>query len=126
MSSLNWDLYPNFTEAEFKCSETGECNMNAEFMARLQALRKAYSKPMVITSGYRSPNHSIEKAKDKPGSHASGRAVDIAISGGDAYRLVAMAIDYGFIRIGINQKGTGRFIHLDDNPSFPNPVIWSY
>lgn len=123
---MNWSDYPNFSRSEFECSETGECEMNPDFMKRLQALRTAYGKPMIITSGYRSKRHSIEAAKDKPGAHTTGRACDVAVSGGDAYRLLALAIDYGFCRIGINQKGEGRFLHLDDNVSFPNPVIWSY
>lgn len=125
---MNWNKYPNFLRHEFECSETGECEMHPEFMERLQALRTALGKPVIINSGYRSKRHSIERAKDKPGAHTTGRAADIRVSGADSYRVLALAIDYGFCRIGINQKGdhASRFIHLDDNPTFPNPVIWSY
>jgi len=128
MSNLNWNLYPNFKSSEFACKETGENNMHAEFMAKLQALRNAYGKPIIINSGYRSPRHSIEVVKDKPGAHATGRACDVRVYGPHAYEMVALAVDYGFTRIGVNQKGAlaRRFIHLDDNPDFPNPAIWSY
>jgi len=51
---IDWADYPNFSEKEFACSHTGEAKMLPEFMARLQRLRTAYGKPMVITSGYRS------------------------------------------------------------------------
>jgi len=34
---------------------------------------------------------------------------------------------HGVKRIGVNQKGKGRFIHLDmAEEAFPSPAIWSY
>lgn len=123
---MNWSDYPNFTRGEFACKETGECEMNPDFMAKLQALRKDYGRPMIISSGYRSKRHSIEAKKSKPGEHTTGYACDIAVSGDDAYRLILLAMMHGFQRIGVNQKGNGRFVHLGDNPEFPNPRVWSY
>lgn len=125
---MNWDDYPNFTRDEFACKETGECEMHPEFMRKLQNLRYKYGKIIKINSGYRSKRHSIEAAKDKPGSHTTGRAADISVSGEYAHELVHLAMDEGFTRIGVNQKGSfaSRFIHLDDNPDFPGPTIWSY
>lgn len=99
--------------------------MQPEFMARLQHLRSVYGKPMVITSGYRDPSHPIEAAKQSPGEHSTGRAADVAVSGADAFRLVQLATNMGFTRIGVRQKGEGRFIHLGNSPDFP-PGIWSY
>ena len=122
---MNWLEYPNFTEAEFRCRHTGKVAMVPEFMARLQRLRKAYGSPMVITSGYRAPEHPIEARKASPGEHSSGRAADIEIRGPEAIRLIALAHLNGFTRIGVQQKGEGRFIHLGDSPNFP-PGIWSY
>lgn len=58
-----------------------------------------------------------------------GRACDVVVSGQDAFALVDMAITLGFTGIGIQQKGTGRFIHLDDlreEDGFLRPTIWSY
>ena len=34
---MNWDKYPNFSEEEFACSETGECKMSASFMKKMQS-----------------------------------------------------------------------------------------
>jgi len=62
MSELDWSQWPNFSEREMKCSETGECKMDVHFMNRLQGLRREVSRPMRVTSGYRSPDHSIEAA----------------------------------------------------------------
>lgn len=127
MNDAQWDKYPNFSKAEFDCQETGENQMKHEFMEKLQELRKEYGKPMVISSGFRSVNHSIEKRKSKGGSHTTGLACDISVRGSDAFRLVRLAFELGFTGIGINQKGSGRFVHLDiAKKGFLRPNIWSY
>lgn len=126
---MDWSLYPNFTEDEFRCKHTGRCKMDPVFMRRLQHLRSVFGKPMRITSGYRDPSHPVEAAKDKPGAHSEGRAADVAVQGADAVRLVQLAIGLGFTGIGVQQKGTARFIHLDDLTqldNYPRPTIWSY
>jgi uncharacterized protein YcbK (DUF882 family) len=120
MNDLDWDRYPNFKEEEFRCSETSENEMQARFMSLLQELRYRYGKPMTITSGYRSPNHSIEKRKAKAGTHAQGIAADIYCTGPDKYRLVKLAFELGFTGIGVDKS----FIHLD--VSRERCAIWSY
>ena len=125
----DWSVYPNFKAAEFDCKQTGENEMEPVFMARLQALRTEFGKPIRINSGYRSPRHSIEARKAEPGAHASGRSCDVAVQGGDALRLIELAVRHGFTGIGVSQKGTSRFIHLDDldhAPNRPRPWVWSY
>ncbi|BAO82923.1 phosphoribosylformimino-5-aminoimidazole carboxamide ribonucleotide ProFAR isomerase [Serpentinimonas maccroryi] len=103
--------------------------MDADFMDRLQALRSAFARPMLISSGYRDPTHPLEAIKSQPGSHASGRAVDVSVRGAEALQLIALAVQHGFTGIGVQQKGSGRFIHLDDlsaQAQQPRPTIWSY
>ena len=67
-TAANWpaERWPNFAFTELACSETDECEMDAGFMDRLQLLRNHYGHPLTITSGYRSPAHSIEAAKKAP------------------------------------------------------------
>jgi uncharacterized protein YcbK (DUF882 family) len=127
---MDWSNFPNFKEEEFRCKHTGICQMDRHFMARLQAIRNEFAKPMVITSGYRHPSHPVEAKKlaGLPGAHTTGHAADISVRGEDAYRLIVLAWKYGFTGIGVNQKGDGRYIHLDDisDGSLPRPTIWSY
>jgi zinc D-Ala-D-Ala carboxypeptidase len=126
---MDWSRWQNFSKDEFDCKHTGNNKMHGGFMDRLQALRTEYGKPMRVTSGYRDAAHPIEAKKSTPGAHASGRAVDIGVDGADALRLVSLAIKHGFTGIGVQQKGTSRFIHLDDlpnSPGRPRPHIWSY
>ena len=120
MNVIDWSKYPNFSKSEFDCHETGENEMQARFMELLQNLRNQYGKPMRITSGYRSPNHSIEKRKAKPGTHAQGIAADIYCTGPDKFRLVKLAINMGFNGIGVSSN----FIHLD--VSRERCAIWGY
>ena len=78
--------YKYFSLDEFVCSETGEQDMCPEFLKALSHLRQICDFPFVITSGFRSKNHSAEKSKKTPGTHTKGIAADIKVSGG-AQRL---------------------------------------
>jgi uncharacterized protein YcbK (DUF882 family) len=123
MGIAKWGRYANFSKEEFDCQETGENEMQHAFMVKLQTLRDVFGNPMVVSSGYRSPAHSIEARKAAPGTHTQGIAVDIAIDREDAVKLLRLALSMGFTGIGIQQKGSGRFIHLDTRNQ---PTIWSY
>ena len=110
-----------FSREEFDCQETGENEMSIEFLNMLDILRENCDFPFVITSGYRSPNHSIEAKKEKVGTHAQGIAADIKVSGG-AERMIIIreALKLGFTGIGVAKT----FIHVDTRKT--TPVIWIY
>ena len=97
-------------------------------MDALQALRTAYGKPITITSGYRSPAHNtLVSATGRTGPHTTGKACDIAVARADAWALLRLiCADGRFTGIGINQKGAGRFIHIDMLTAGPRPTLWSY
>jgi len=125
---INWNDYKNFNKSEFDCKHTGENRMRPEFMERLQQIRNAYGKPIVVSSGYRHPSHPVEARKKTAGEHTYGVACDIVISGQDALDLIVIAYGHGIRRIGIQQKGSGRFLHFgmgDQALNFP-ATIWSY
>lgn len=121
MSILNRDGFIHFLLDEFHCRETGENEIDINFVHRLDNLRCQLGFPLQITSGYRSPKHSIEKKKAKPGTHAQGIAADILIT--DAKQrgqLIKKAIEMGFTGIGME----GRFIHLDVRDD--ELTMWTY
>ena len=111
-----------FNRQEFDCQETGENEMEDEFIHALDALRHECGMPFRITSGYRSPKHSIEAAKPGgPGQHARGIAADIAVTNGaERFIIVSNAIKLGFSGIGIHKN----FIHADTRTTVP--VLWVY
>ncbi len=122
--------YHYFTETEMACKGTGECKMDAAFMLRLERLRMVFGKPLIVTSGYRSPTYNAKvSGTGSDGPHTTGRAVDVSIRGADALKLIDLALECGFTGIGVKQAGDGRFLHLDDLPAAPGrprPTIWSY
>jgi zinc D-Ala-D-Ala carboxypeptidase len=122
-------MYKYFSIDELKCQHCGEHNMDESFMVKIEALRQDLDFPFVVTSAYRCKDHIIERKKKAPGAHSTGHALDIAVSGDQAYRLLREALNVGMTGIGINQKGPNRFIHLDDiewDKDRPRPWVWSY
>lgn len=116
-----------FSDEELKCKHCGELKFNPQTKIRLNALRTALGKPMIISSGYRCSEYNAEKGYTQ--THATGQAVDISCSHQDAFNILRLAGEFGFTGIGISQKGSGRFIHLDDlaaNNKRPRPHVWSY
>lgn len=98
-------------------------------MEMLTELRVAYAKPLRVTSAYRDITHPIEAKKSKPGAHATGKAADIAVERGEAYEVLKLALEIGFTGIGVAQKGSGRFLHLDicePEDGMIRPTVWSY
>jgi zinc D-Ala-D-Ala carboxypeptidase len=110
-----------FKVEDFNCQETSENEMCPDFLQKLDALREVCGFPFIITSGYRSPNHSIEARKAKPGTHSQGIAADIKVVGGaQRMAIIRNASIMGFNGIGV-AKG---FVHVDTRET--TPVAWKY
>jgi len=103
-------------------------NMDGEFLAKLDNARAIANIRFKITSGYRTKEYNEELRKrgykaSPDSAHLSGHAADIAAtSGKERWTIVNALIRSGFNRIGIAKS----FIHVDDDPSKPNNVIWTY
>jgi len=124
MYNINNDL-DYFTREEFACQYTGENNISDRLLLKLDLLRARCEFPFVITSGYRSVDHPIEREKEKAGTHAQGIAADIKVTNGtQRYKIVKEAIKMGFTGIGI----AGSFVHVDirDLDGNESPVMWCY
>lgn len=125
-------LWPHVDPAkEWACKGTGKLVFDTEFLDLFEKMRKMYGRPLIINSGYRSPEHNRQVADTgDAGPHTTARAVDVRIYGGYAYELLALAVALGFTGIGVQQKGAieSRYLHLDilRAPDFPRPMIWTY
>lgn len=123
---LDYSRWPNFTKKELKCSHTGADNPNekefTKLMDMVQKLRDWYGYPIAVTSGYRSPYHPLEARKRKPGQH-SVSAIDFNVPTQDVHKVLKKCFEMGFNGIGVNMKGTGRFIHVDNRSV---GAVWSY
>lgn len=120
--------WPYFSRDELKCKcGCGRMEMQDSFMQKIVDMRREEGFPLVVTSAYRCPEHNDRvSSTGLSGPHTTGRAIDIAISRNEAYRLLDAAYRYRMAGIGISQKGDNRFIHLDDLTTLPRPTIWSY
>lgn len=128
--------WPKFTKKEIAC-RCGNCgveswkNINFASLDKLQEMRTALGFAMPVSSGYRCPNHKSEAKKTEPGAHGHGQGFDIRVSHEQALIILERAREFGFTGVGVNQKGGGRFVHVDDMPNEPSknrprPHIWSY
>ena len=118
-----------FTQEELWC-KCG-CGMlpQADFIEKLETLRGLYGSPLRVSSAARCPAHNIAvSGSGATGPHTTGRAADFAVQGEAAVKLLRVAFASSmFSGFGVNQKGNGRFIHLDDLPPSANrPRLWSY
>ena len=123
---IDWSNYPNFSEAEFMCKcGCGEALMEPAFLKDLQILRDIVGFALPINSGYRCPVHNSEvSGTGLTGPHTTGAAADIGVDRQNAHKVLQTAFSMGFKGVGVAQKGSGRFIHLDN--ARDKPTVWSY
>jgi uncharacterized protein YcbK (DUF882 family) len=131
MSEPDWDNYKDFARSEFVCScGCDRAEMSPAFMDRLQRVRSVMGEALVVSSGYRCPEYNARiSSTGRNGPHTLGKAADIAVQGDKAHRLLKHAMQHGFTGIGVQQKGDGRFLHLDTlggEYNGPRPWVWSY
>lgn len=123
-------MTPHFSSAELEC-KCG-CGMLPEqdFMNKVEGLRVAYGRSLRVSSAARCAKHNARvSSTGATGPHTTGRAIDLAVRGTEAWKVLEIAFQLGFTGIGVSQKGNSRFIHLDDLPDGPNsprPWVWSY
>ena len=109
-----------FKLEDFDCQETGENEMDVEFIEALDSLREACGFPFNITSGYRSKDHSIEKAKATVGTHAQGIAADIKVSGGSERLAIVKHASAMGMSVGVAKT----FVHVDTRKT--PAMCWCY
>lgn len=134
-------MWKHFTLEEFacRCGTLGVPNlMQPTFIDKLDMLRDVYGKPLRVTSGYRTPAYNkLVSTTGESGPHTTGRAVDFGVSRLAALELIEV-VGYlnrlglaspekrrVFTGIGIHQRGSARFIHLDDL-ALGRPTTWTY
>jgi len=120
-----------FPVNETKClCGCGENNVSEVFRIKLNKTRITAGVPFVPTSFCRCESHNKAEGGSENSAHISNtkksikcKAVDIkATSSRQRYRIIQAAIIVGFNRIGIARD----FIHLDDDTSKSEEVVWLY
>ena len=104
----------------FKDSEIA--GLDEKLVAMLDAAREAAGVPLVITSGYRTPEHNSTVGGVEDSSHTKGLAVDIRCPNDQYGKQVAFGLGQaGFKRAGFYD----RHIHVDTDYTKPYPAKWT-
>ncbi len=103
----------------FKESEI--VGLDIKLVVLLDMARGMANLPFIITSGRRTPAHSIEVGGTATDSHTKGLAADIACKDDtEAWQIIMGALAAGFKRLG---RGKGH-IHMDIDPDEPQNIFW--
>jgi len=108
-----------FSQKEFACKcGCGDYKMDEETVLKLDRLRALWGKPLIVSSAKRCPSHNKRAGGAINSFHLYGAAIDL-ITGPDQHSLIKLAINVGFMGIGV-AKG---FIHIDTRL---NRTDWTY
>lgn len=123
------DLTKNFSYDEFVCKcPCHICNINKEFIKRLQTARDIARIPFKIISGCRCPSHNVASGGKPSSDHITTKAIqcvgaDISCYDSRArFTIFGAAMEAGFKRIGLAKT----FIHLGMSEELPQEVFWLY
>ncbi len=108
-------LWPNFSPAEIASRDSGALKLNTQAMDKLQALRDALGKPLIVLSAYRSPAHNKAVGGATASKHMLGEAFDISMTNHDPVAFEAAARKVGFLGFGFYPRS--GFIHIDLGPA---------
>lgn len=125
MNKVNWQSVDYFTEDEFKCKCCGLCNVNVNFLCKLEEARRIAGIPFYITSGCRCKEHNKEIGGKENSKHIcteymQSTAADIkAKTDRRRFIIIQALVEAGFTHIGIGKD----FIHVDNDRRL---AIWIY
>jgi len=106
----NIKIAENFYLREFECRDgSHQVMLHSELLRRLQQLRTLLDRPVIITSGYRNPEHNRRVGGAPHSYHLRGMAADITVQGIEPQVLAEAAEKCGFRGIGIYEA----FLHVD-------------
>lgn len=125
MAEWRW---PNFSPQELASKGEGELLIDEASMDKLQALRTALGKPLLITSAYRSAAHNKAVGGATHSQHRLGKAFDVMMTNQNPAEFERAAKAAGFTGFGHYPKS--GFMHIDTGPArrwndgsdFPNVI----
>ncbi len=126
----SWERVKHFTPREFTCTCDGLCDhpvaISPDVVAALDRIRDELGVPLSVVSGTRCERYNRKVGGSPRSAHIPkngiSHAVDIRCQDAQLrHRLISAALAV-FPRIGIAKD----FIHLDDDPELPQPLIWVY
>lgn len=125
---MTWNDILYFQPQEFDSHGepgTGEKHMNLDFVHLLDKIREKVGFPLIINSGYRSPEHNVRIGGVKNSAHMRGLAADIKTDTWErTFEVIRAALELGIRRVGVAANGT--YVHVDIDSTLPHPRMWFY
>lgn len=96
--------------------------LSPDLVEKLDRAREYCNFPIIITSGYRTPEDNARIGSSPSSAHVKGMAVDLRRPPGpdEAIQLSWALGLAGFERLEV----CDRHIHVDTDPSKPRPLTW--
>ena len=110
----------HFELSEFDCKcgcADGKGRMDGTLLARIDDLREAYGKAMVINCGYRCPKHNAEVGGAKNSTHLLGEATDIRDIDGSLKKWLTVELLEKFDLYMESPMVTKTWVHLQTRPT---------
>lgn len=117
-------LTKNFSLHEFECKDGSHLvKLDPKLVQALQILRDELGLPIIIDSGYRTPEHNKKVGGSPTSQHLLGKAVDIKVKNVSPEKVAEVAISLGlFTGVGVYKT----FTHLDVREKLTNTVGRAY
>ncbi len=109
--------WPDFSPQELASKGEGELMIDEPSLDRLQALRTALGKPLIITSAYRSLAHNRRIGSKDTSQHRKAKAYDVLMANHDPGVFERAARAAGFTGIGHYPNSRNPFMHIDTGPA---------
>ena len=100
----------HFRMREFECPCCHCVRLSPPLLVRLEALRAMWGRPIIVTSGYRCPEHNAWVKGAPESLHMMGQAADVVVPFEQQEAVIAMAERARFSSI--IPYGKRNFIHL--------------
>lgn len=97
-----------FAQKDFRCDKV---IVDTELIDVLEDIRAKFDKPVIVTSGYRTPEYNAKIGGVKNSQHTKGKAADIKVSEIPASRVQKYLKDKYPNKYGIGSYST--FTHID-------------
>lgn len=115
---MNWSKLLHFRpdEPNIRCPCCGACDMNEDFMLKMDQAREIAGIPFKINSGFRCSrwNARLTKGKRSTGRHTHGEALDLDINNAeDRAAVVNACVKSGLVSFELAKS----YMHVDAAPT---------
>ncbi len=110
----------HFSDAELACKCCGVNYCVEKLVNALEKLREEIGLPVIVTSGYRCPEHNKAVGGEPNSQHTRGMAADVQVKGLTPAEIYAAAVkvpEFGGFGV------ASTFVHLDVRTT---PAKWCY